>query len=37
MSASAVGGSTGSRSAKPVLAAKPDMPSTSVPKPGFWA
>ena len=29
-----IGGSTGSRSGKPLIAAKPAMPSTSVPKPG---
>ena len=34
MSASARGGSTGSRSAKPLREAKPDIASTSVPKPG---
>ena len=34
MSASASGGSTGGRSAKPFLEAKPDIASTSVPKPG---
>ena len=35
-SARYIGGSTGSRSAKPLMAAKPDMPSISVPKPGRW-
>ena len=34
MSASANGGSTGGRSPKPFLEAKPDIASTSVPKPG---
>ena len=29
-----IGGSTGSRSGKPLNDAKPEMPSTSVPKPG---
>ena len=35
-SARYIGGSTGSRSAKPFIEAKPDMPSISVPKPGLW-
>ena len=34
ISAMASGGSTGSRSSKPLREAKPDMASTSVPKPG---
>ncbi len=34
LSARYIGGSTGSRSPKPFIAAKPDMPSISVPKPG---
>ena len=37
MSASASGGSTGSRSGKPVRAANPLIASTSVPKPGSAA
>ena len=37
MSASASGGSTGSRSGKPVRAAKPLIASTSVPNPGSGA
>ena len=37
MSAMASGGRTGSRSSKPLREAKPDMASTSVPKPGRLA
>ena len=37
MSAMASGGSTGSRSSKPLREAKPDMASTRVPKPGRLA
>ena len=35
ISASASGGSSGSRSAKPVIAAKPDIPSIRLPNPGL--